>query len=194
MKIAFIACLSMVMVACTTTPKTDKETAEVTVENTTESSTISDIAYIDVEYILANSKIYQDEGAPLQRKSNRAQASWAQKEQGFQSDLAKLQEKYNRGLITTANAQAESEKIQQRAAEFQKTVQQEMQKLEREDMELTNKTSNLINRAVGEINADKKYKMIINASALIDADTTLNITRRVVEIVDRLYLSEKPVK
>ena len=42
-----------------------------------------------------------------------------------------------------------------------------------------------------EINADKRYKLIINASALIDADTTLNITPAVLKKVNELYAADK---
>ena len=45
--------------------------------------------------------------------------------------------------------------------------------------------------AVEEINADNKYKLIINASALIDADTTLNITPAVLAKVNELYAADK---
>ncbi len=42
-----------------------------------------------------------------------------------------------------------------------------------------------------QINADRKYKLIINASALIDADTTLNITPAVLQKVNELYAADK---
>ena len=38
---------------------------------------------------------------------------------------------------------------------------------------------------------DKRYKLIINASALIDADTTLNITPAVLAEVNRLYAEDR---
>ena len=42
-----------------------------------------------------------------------------------------------------------------------------------------------------EINADKRYKLIVNASALIDADTTLDITAAVLAKVNELYAADK---
>ena len=45
--------------------------------------------------------------------------------------------------------------------------------------------------AVQEINGDKKYKLIINATALIDADSTLNITPAVLAKVNELYAADK---
>ena len=49
----------------------------------------------------------------------------------------------------------------------------------------------LLHRAVQEINSGKKYKLILNASALIDADTTLNITPAVLAKVNELYAADK---
>ena len=46
-------------------------------------------------------------------------------------------------------------------------------------------------RAIKEINADKKYKLIVNATALLDADDALDITDTVLAKVDELYAAEK---
>ncbi|MBQ5654158.1 MAG: OmpH family outer membrane protein, partial [Alistipes sp.] len=55
----------------------------------------------------------------------------------------------------------------------------------------TNRMQDLVMRAVQEVNADKKYKMVVNANSLLDADTTLNITPMVLEKVNELYAKEK---
>ena len=49
-------------------------------------------------------------------------------------------------------------------------------------------------RAVQEINAEKKYKMIVNMSVLLDADESLNITDQVLAKVNELYKAEKSKK
>ena len=41
------------------------------------------------------------------------------------------------------------------------------------------------------INADGRYKLIVNASALIDADSTLDITPAVLAKVNELYAADK---
>ncbi len=194
MKRVFIACATFALfmnVACTTTtPQTDSKVSASEASPVTVTSS-SDIAYIDVEYALSQSEIFKTEGVALQQKTEKAQTSLSSREQKLQADATALQDKYQRGLITTANAQAEQEKIQQRALSFQTTAQKELQQLEEENAVFTNKINDLIRRAVDQINSDKRYKMIVNASALIDADTTLNITPRVIEVVDELYTADK---
>lgn len=151
----------------------------------------SDIAYVQVEAVLAQSDLFKSEGVALQEKTKKAQESWAKKEQNLQSRAAQLQEKYQKGLITTANAQTEQEKIQQQIAAYQASAQKEAQKLDEENYVFTNRAQDLIHRAVQELNADKKYKLILNATSLVDADSLLDITPLVLAKVNELYAADK---
>lgn len=154
-------------------------------------ATCAQIAYVQVETVLAQSDLYLNEGAALQQKTEKAQKSWAQKEKNLQYEAAQLQEKYQKGLITTADAQATQKSIEQRVAAYQNSVQKEAQTLDEENYVFTNRAQDLLQRAVQAINADKRYTLIINANALIDADTTLNITPAVLAEVNRLYAQDK---
>ncbi len=194
MKRVFIACSACALflnVACTQTSTPAESAIATASESEVVPASASDLAYVDVEYALSQSEIFKSEGVALQQKTEKTQSSLTSRDQKLQSDAAALQDKYQRGLITTANAQAEQEKIQQRAASLQSSAQKELQQLEEENTVFSNRINDLVRRAVDQINADKKYKMIINASALIDADTTLNITARVIEVVDELYAADK---
>ena len=178
---------ALTMTACT--PKNQQTTSDA--EEASIAIGTGDIAYIQVEAVLAQSDLYKNEGAALQEKTQKAQNSWAQKEKNLQAEAAKLQEKYEKGLITSRDAQAQQESIQKRAAAYQASAQKEAQTLEEENFVFTNRAQDLLQRAVDEINADKRYKLIINASALIDADTTLNITPAILEKVNELYAADK---
>ena len=138
----------------------------------------SDIAFVQVEAVLAQSDLFQSEGAALQEKTKKSKA-------------AQLQEKYQKGLITTANAQSEQEKIQRQIANYQSVAQKEAQTLDEENYVFTNRAQDLIHRAVQELNADKKYKLILNATSLVDADSLLDITPLVLAKVNELYAADK---
>ena len=78
------------LVSCdnkTTAPAT--ETAEVE----TETIKGGDIAFVRVDYVLAQSQIYQTEGVALKDKTEKAQNAWAQKEKNLQYEASQLQEK-----------------------------------------------------------------------------------------------------
>ena len=175
------------MTACGT--KTT-ETAAAAEEVTREIGS-SDIAYVQVAAVLAQCDLFLNEGKALQEKTQKAQKSWAQKEQNLQSEAAQLQEKYQKGLITTNDAQAQQQSIEKRVAAYQSSAQKEAQALDEENYVFTNRAQDLLHRAVQDINADKKYKMIVNSTALIDADTTLNITPAVLAKVNELYAADQ---
>ena len=175
------------MTACGT--KTT-ETAAAAEEATREIGS-SDIAYVQVEAVLAQCDLFLNEGKALQEKTQKAQKSWAQKEQNLQSEAAQLQEKYQKGLITTNDAQAQQQSIEKRVAAYQSSAQKEAQALDEENFVFTNRAQDLLHRAVQDINAGTKYKLIINSTALIDADTTLNITPAVLAKVNELYAADQ---
>ena len=175
------------MTACGT--KTT-ETAAAAEEATREIGS-SDIAYVQVEAVLAQCDLFLNEGTTTEEKTQKAQKSWAQKEQNLQSEAAQLQEKYQKGLITTNDAQAQQQSIEKRVAAYQSSAQKEAQALDEENFVFTNRAQDLLHRAVQDINAGKKYKLIINSTALIDADTTLNITPAVLAKVNELYAADQ---
>lgn len=182
---------ALVLTACGT--KTTETSAEAAATETATAQQVGtgDIAYVQVEAVLAQCDLFLNEGKALQEKTEKAQKSWAQREQNLQAEAAQLQEKYQKGLITTRDAQATQESIQKRVASYQANAQKEAQSLDEENYVFTNRAQDLLHRAVQEINADKRYKLIVNASALIDADTTLDITAAVLAKVNELYAADK---
>lgn len=178
---------ALVLTACG--PK--QQSAEAPAEEATGRIEASDIAIVSPEAVLAQSDLYKTEGAALQEKTQKAQKSWAQREQNLQAEAAQLQEKYQKGLITTSDAQAQQKRIEQRAASFQSSAQKEAQKLDEENLVFTNRAQDLLQRAIREVNSDKRYKLIVNASALIDADSTLDISQSVLAKVNELYAADK---
>lgn len=195
--------------------KVEVESTDATEVQGVECVASGDVVFIDLDYIMAASKFYATEGVALetkvqnfQQKSLTMQESWAKKEQNLaneynklQSEAAKLESDYAKGLITTLNAQKKQEEIQTKANSiqtkmnnFQTTVQTEGQELQKEEQALNEEQLVLMNRfkdiaskAIDEINADRRYKMIINAVSVVDADPTLNISDLVLERVDALY-------
>lgn len=180
---------ALAMTACETKPAetTSTETTEATVQEVI----TNDLAYVQVEAVLAQCDLYLNEGAALQEKTQKAQKSWAQKEKNLQAEAAALQEKYQKGLITTIDAQNQQQSIEKRVAAYQSSAQKEAQALDEENYVFSNRAQDLLHRAVQAINGEKKYKLIVNATALIDADSTLDITPAVLAKVNELYAADK---
>ncbi len=185
----FASCAVLSLTACTTTTP-----ATATAEATDCAAAEGEIAYIYGERVMAESDLFQSEGVALRTKGEKAQEAWSKKEQGFQYEAAQLQEKYQKGLITTANAQKQQASIESRMRTYQTNAQKEAQTLDEENFVFSNRAQDLFRRAVKELNADRKYKMILDASMVIDADTLLDLTDQTLEIVNKLYAAEKSEK
>lgn len=188
-RILFAAMALALAVGC---KNANSENAAVADENqqTTELNATG-VAYVQVEQVLAESEIFKTEGVALRDKTEKAQKSWVQKEQRLQNEIVQLQEKYQKGLITTRDAQEKEQELQRRAANYQTSAQNEAKTLEEENIVFQNRMNDLLGRAIQEINADGAYKMIVNASALLDADESLDITAVVLAKVNELYKQDK---
>ena len=188
MRKIFIAALAFLAFAgC----KESKKSAEVIEENATEVVAEGDLAFVNVDYVFAESDIFKTEGIALRDKTEKAQQKWTKKEQNLQNEMQQLAEKYQKGLITTRSAQEQEQELQKRAASFQSATQKEGKELEEESLVFQNRMNDLLMRAIQELNADKKYKMIVSTTALLDADESLNLTDKVLAKVNELYAAEK---
>lgn len=181
---AFAAAVALTSCGNRETPAAESVAAE------TQTVAGGDLAYVQVEAVLAQSDLYLSEGKALQEKTEKTQRSWAQREQSLQSEAARLQEKYQKGLITSFDAQNEQKKIEQKIQNYQASAQKEAQTLDEENFVFTNRAQ-ICCAAPYEVNAGGKYRMIVDAKALLDADTTLNITSAVLAKVNELYAAEK---
>ena len=188
MKKVLFAALALVFAAsCNTAPKTTTtDAAEAKTEVTS-----ADIVFVRTDAVFAESEIFKTEGVALQAKNEKTQKSLAEKEQKLQNEMIKLQESYQKGLITTIEAQRKEQDLQKRAAEYQESAQKQLRALEEENIVFQNRMADLMQRAIREINAEGAYKMIVNATALLDASEQLDITSIVLAKVDEIYAADK---
>ena len=191
MRKIFIAALAFLAFAgC----KENKANTETTEQPATEVAVEGDLAFVNVDYVMAESDIFKTEGMALRDKTEKAQEKWAKKEQNLQNEMSQLAEKYQKGLITTADAQKQQESIERKITNYQTSAQKEAESLDEENFVFSNRTQDLILRAIQSINADKKYKMIVNSTALLDADPSLDISDAVLAKVNEFYAAEKAEK
>ncbi|MBO7219664.1 MAG: OmpH family outer membrane protein [Alistipes sp.] len=188
MRKIFIAALAFLAFAGCKEGKKGAESAE---KSATEVVAEGDLAYVNVDYVLAESDIFKTEGVALRDKTEKTQQKWAKKEQNLQNDIQQLAEKYQKGLITTRSAQEKEQELQKLAASYQTAAQKEGRELEEEAAVFQNRMNDLLMRAVQEVNANKQYKMIVAASALLDADESLDLTEKILAKVNELYAAEK---
>ena len=189
MKKVLFAALALVFAAsCTNAQKATTTPAEAETKSEVKAG---DLAFVRTDAVFAESEIFKTEGVALQSKNEKTQKDLAQKEQKLQNEMVQLQEKYQKGLITTIEAQRKEQDLQKRVAAYQESAQKQLRALEEENMVFQNRMGDLMQRAIDEINADGAYKMIVNATALLDASEELDITSIVLAKVDELYAADK---
>ena len=151
----------------------------------------SDVAYVDVDQVVADSEIFKTEGKALQEKTEKTQQKLANRERNLNSEMQQLNDKYQKGLITTRDAETKMQELQKRAASWQNSAQKSIKELEEENFVFQNRLKDLVSRAIQNINAERKYKMVINKNmALLEADTTLDISKAVLVKMNELYKAE----
>lgn len=191
MKKIFIATLAVLAFAGCNNEKKAENVAEANATESVATVSSSDIAVVDVIFVVNESEIAKTEGVALRNKMAKTEEKFAKKDQNIQKEMQQLAEKYQKGLITTRDAQAKEQELQKRAAALQEQAQKEVPALQEEEMVLNNRVNDLIKRAIQTINADKRYKLVVNTTALLDADESLNITKQVLDKVNELYAAEK---
>ena len=189
-KVLFAAVALMFAVSCNNAPKTT--TTEAAEAKTEVGAT--DLAFVRTDAVFAESEIFKTEGMALQTKNEKTQKNLAEKEQKLQNEMVQLQEKYQKGLITTIEAQRKEQDLQKRAASYQESAQKQLRALEEENVVFQNRMADLMQRAINELNANGAYKMIVNATALLDASEELDITSVVLAKVNELYAADKASK
>ena len=151
----------------------------------------SDIAYVQVEAVLAQCDLYLNEGAALQEDREGAALVGPEREK-HPGRSGPAGGEVPQGADHHARCAGPAEEDRTEGPELPgQRPGKEAQSLDEENYVFTNRAQDLVQRAVREINADGRYKLIINANALIDADSTLNITPAVLETVNRLYAADK---
>lgn len=187
-KVLFAAVALVFAVSCNNAQKATATDANAEVKTEVGST---DLAYVRTDAVFADSEIFKTEGVALQAKNEKTQKSLAEKEQKLQNEMVQLQEKYQKGLITTIEAQRKEQDIQKRVASYQESAQKQLRALEEENVVFQNRMADLMQRAINEINAEKTYKMIVNATALLDASEDLDITELILAKVNELYAADK---
>jgi len=218
----FACAIAAMLVACGDKESKANKTTDQAEENIVLADSIqcvssADVVYVDLDAMFKSSKIFAKEGKPLEQKLEEFQKKMVEKQDDLakreqslayeqnkiSQEGAKLQSDYQKGLITTLNAQTKGEQLEKRAqnlqasvAALQKQAQQDAETLQKEEQALAeehtvleNRFRDLLDKSIKEINADGRYKMIVNSMMVVDAADGLNISSLVLAKIDALYES-----
>lgn len=184
---------------------TSCNTNTATTSNATESgSTVSaqkgSIVYFDLGRVMSEYDMANDKVSAFNTKAQGIMDEINRRGNSIQNELNTLQDKYNKGLITTSTAQAQERQIQQKGNDFSNYQMQKEQELAEEQNVLNNQIADAIKTYVDKLQSQNGYAMVIATQGDIlpmpvcSADPSLDITDMILEGLNSEYVSSKNEK
>ncbi len=159
--------------------------------------TVYDIAFIRMDSLTQNYNRYLDLSSAFETKATKVSGDLEARARSLQNEINSFQDKINKGLLTTRDAQAEQTRIQTRGEQLDVDGQRQQAELAEEQQVMLNQIFYAINDYVAKFNADMRYKMILTTSGgspVIHADPALDITAEVLRGLNEEYAAEKAAK
>ena len=156
--------------------------------------TVYDIAYISMDSLVTAYDRFIDLSTAFETKATKAQNDLEARARSLQNEMVSFEDKINKGLMTSRDAQAEQARLQTKAQQFETDRQNRLAELAEEEQVMTNQVFYAINQYVAKFNADLRYKMILPSSGgtpVIHADPELIITAEILRGLNEEYAAEQ---
>lgn len=173
----------------------EEETEEPVVDMATDTAPAKyDIAYVNVDTLLTKYELAKEMNAQLLKKQKAAQAQLEAKSNQLRTDYTNVQQKYQRGLLSETEAQAEGEKLNKQQQELQQLDNKLTKQMLDEQQKMNKQLLDKIQKFFKEYNKTKHYKAIFSNTAkdnILYAEQGLNITSDVISKLNSEYKKKK---
>jgi len=170
----------------------NNEHSTVTENNRVEQSNGLRIAYVKADSVLLNYDMSQDLHDEFTKKQEAYTTEYGTKRQSFEKDAAAFQEKLQRGgFLTEQRAVQERDRLVGIEQEIVKMDQELSTKLAELQAENNKQVLDKLMEYLKELNAERKYDYIFNASNILIGDEADNITTEVLTVLNERYASTK---
>jgi len=160
----------------------------------------SSIVFFNIDTVMKEYDMANDLRAVAENKAQSVTQELQRRQAKLEKDIKEFQEKVNKGLMTSSTAQVQQEKLQKAQASFEQYYGQKQQEIAEEQSVMMNQIADAIKTYVDNFNAEKGYSMILATSGdilpapVVTADSTLDITRAIVEGLNKEYIKTKESK
>ncbi len=176
---------------CQNTSET-KESAEE--QATVATAAAGSIVYFDLDRVLDQYDMANDKRSEVEAKVATIQKEINRRQKSLEDGIASFQNKINKGLMTSATAQAQQQKLAEQEQAFQQFAQQKQAEIMEEQTVMMNQLADAIKTFVENYNIEKGYAMILTNQAsvpVIVADPSLDITNEIIEGLNKEYVANK---
>ncbi len=157
-------------------------------------SSVSDIAYVDIDSLIAHYDMYTDLSAEFETKAKKIEGELTSKKRRLEKEVRDYQEKASNGLMTRSQMAQTEEQLQAKMQSYEQSSQKTLAELDEEQQVMTNQVIYSIMNYIKEYNSNLRYKMILSTTGsgpVLDADPALNITSEILDGLNQRYVAEK---
>lgn len=167
-----------------------------TVDGTVDTTAVAagSIVYFDLDTVLDEYDMANDLRSEVETKVNAIQKDVNRRQKNLENAVNDFNNKLNKGLMTSAVAAEQQQRLQQQDANFQQFAQQKQAEIMEEQQVMMNQIADAIKTFIEEYNAEKKYSMILSNQAgvpVIAGDAALNITDEIIAGLNAKYVKTK---
>jgi outer membrane protein len=188
-------CTIALCFACAKTGQSSENKATTTSDAAQLTANSGKIAYIEVDTVFKHYDMALELGKTFESKSKQLDAELNSKSKTFQGGVLDFQNKVQKGLVTTANAQEIQKQLQAQEQGLYQLREQYQSQLAEEGQVNQRQILHSIMDYLKEYNKTKGYHYILAnsfPSTILFADSTLNITREVITGLNAKYKVTKP--
>lgn len=193
-----IAFFAAAAILCTFTPGCKSKTAtDAAQADSTVRAVSAAVVYINMDSLVVHYDMYNELSKTFRDKQSKVEAGVNARGKSLEKDLMSYQEKVQKGLVTRLQAQTLEEELTKKQQEFMQYREREVSLLSEEEQVMLNRIHYSIVDYLKEFNADQRYGMIIStntAGPVLNADPSLDITKAVIEGINKYYAANKDKK
>ncbi|MCQ2185917.1 MAG: OmpH family outer membrane protein [Bacteroidales bacterium] len=186
---SILALSAVCLSSCNNTANTPAKAAEGTVV-----AAQGSIVYFDLDRVLEQYDMANDKRSEVETKVATIQQEVTRRQKNLENAINDFQNKINKGLMTSAAAQAQQQKLQEQDAAFQQFAQQKQAEIMEEQQVMMNVLADAIKTYIEKYNQEKGFAMILTNQAgvpVIAGDESLNITDEIIEGLNKEYVKSK---
>ena len=194
---AIVVCAATAFGSISCGEKKADENATAQTDSTARTAAPGSIVYVDLDVILAKYDMANELSSVVETKVQNIQAEVNRRGKKIENAEKAFNEKIEKGLMTRSVAEAEAQKIQKQAADFQQYAAKKQQEIQEEQLVMMNQIGDAIKTYIEKYNEEKKFAMILTSQGgtpVITADSTLNVKNEVLAGLNAEYIKNNNKK
>ena len=155
------------------------------------------VAYIVLDSVMSNYEYYNKINEEFKVLYQREDNALKQKGMQLQKEYEEMMTQYQKGFMTSQNAEAKQIELEKRQQELMQLQQRKSQELALKEENLSKELQDSLRAAVDVYNADGRFEIVLNNaynSSIIHANDQLNITNGVLQLMNKRYTAAKATK